>query len=307
VTALVLGGSGFIGRKLIRRLLLAGEKVVATRRQAAAMPSLPNLAWRQVELAEFQDWDTLLVGVSTVYHLAWSTIPATADIDPAADRDINVVGSIRLLEALKASRKVRLVFVSSGGTVYGRLSHVPARETDPVDPIGVYGLSKLAVERHIAHHSAQHGLDAVVLRFGNPFGSGQLSTRVFGVVSTFCAQAQSGQALRIFGDGTNVRDYFHVEDAVDALLLAAASQSEMRTFNIGSGVGRSLNDVVRVIEGVLGRKLAVQYEPQRSFDVPVSILDVTRAQSELGWQPRISFAEGIAKVLIGGPGDETLP
>lgn len=305
MTTLVLGGSGFIGGKLIRRLLMAGEHVVATSRQPVAQTATPNLTWRQVDLASFEHWNELLTGVSLIYHLAWSTIPATADGDPAADT--NVTGSIRLLEALKAHSNVRLVFVSSGGTVYGLPARIPVRETDPTDPIGTYGISKLAVERQIAHNADLHGLEAMVLRVGNPFGAGQFSRRVFGAVSTFCALAKTEQTLRIFGDGTIVRDYFHVDDAIDALLLAGNCRTELRTFNIGSGSGRSLNDVVRVIEGVLGHKLSVQYEAKRGFDVPVSVLDVTRARTELGWQPRISFAEGIARTLADLPDEERSP
>jgi UDP-glucose 4-epimerase len=297
MTVLVLGGSGFIGSKLISELIKAGETVIATRRRASVLASSPNLFWYQIDLAEFQDWDMLLQKVSVVYHLAWSTIPATADVDPSADNNANVKGSLRLLEALRAHRNVRLVFTSSGGTVYGRLSQVPAQEDHPTVPIGVYGQSKLTVEQHIAWHASKYGLDAVVLRLSNPFGLGQWSGRLFGAVSTFCVQAKSRQVLKIFGDGTVVRDYFYIDDAISALRLAAACRSQLRTFNIGSGHGRSLNEVIKVIEAALETKLAVQFEPQRNFDVPVSVLDVTRARSILGWQPRISFAEGVARVL----------
>lgn len=297
MTALVLGGSGFIGMRLVARLLAAGETVVATTRRGTALPAKDRLTWRQADLADFDDWPALLTGVSHVFHLAWSTIPETAEADPVGNVSTNVLGSIRLLEALKAHKGARLIFVSSGGAVYGEPSRLPVHETDPTLPVSAHGVSKLEVEHYIDSYRLHHGLDAIVLRIANAFGEGQLSTRTFGAVSTFCHLARTNRPLHIFGDGTIVRDYLHVEEAVDALLRAAHTQSRHRVFNIGSGVGHSLNDVVHCIEKALGRKALVQFESKRPFDIPASVLDVTRAAKELDWRPQISLEQGIARLL----------
>ena len=297
MTVLVLGGSGFIGRHLLRRLAAAGDVVIATSRNPAGQPEMTNLHWCKLDLADFDDWRSLLTDVSQVYHLAWSTIPATAESDPVGDMTVNVGGSVRLLEALKDRPGIRLVFVSSGGMVYGRPVRVPVLETDPAEPIGIHGISKLEVEHYIAHHAAHFDLDAVVLRVANAYGQGQYSGRPFGAVSTFCHLAKAREPLKIFGDGTVVRDYVHVDDIVDALLSVAVTHSGQRVFNIGSGIGHSLNDVVAIIERMCGYKLSKKHLARRIFDVPISILDPTKALLELGWRARISIEDGVARML----------
>jgi UDP-glucose 4-epimerase len=300
MTALVLGGSGFMGRSVVRQLVAAGERVIATSRAAEAQPAAPNVTWRSVDLTTFDDWPMLIEGISTVYHLAWSTIPLTAAADPVADVATNVVGSLRLIEALRGRPATRLVFASSGGTVYGRLKKIPAAEDDPAVPIGAYGISKLAIEHAIRQHAELGQLDAVVLRIGNPYGVSQFSRLEFGAVSTFCKKALEDEPIVIYGDGSVIRDYLHVDDAVDALLLAARTRSPYRTFNIGSGSGRTLIDIVVAIERMLGHKLKVRHEPARPFDIPVSVLDVARAEAELGWRQKISLEDGIAHMLASG-------
>jgi UDP-glucose 4-epimerase len=300
MTALVLGGSGFMGRSLVRQLVAVGERVIATSRAAETQPTAQNVTWRSVDLTTFDDWSMLLDGISTVYHLAWSTIPLTAAADPVGDVATNVVGSLRLIEALRDRPATRLVFASSGGTVYGRLRKIPAAEDDPAQPIGAYGISKLAVEHSIRRQAELGHIDAVVLRIGNPYGISQFSRLEFGAVSTFCKKALEDEPIVIYGDGSVVRDYLHVDDAVDALLLAAQTRSLYRTFNIGSGSGRTLTDIVAAIERTLGRRLKVRHEPARPFDIPVSVLDVARAKAELGWRPKISLEDGIARMLASG-------
>ena len=287
-----------MGCGVVSRLLAAGERVIATGRTVHNRSEAPNLTWRSVDLATFDDWPHLLDGVSTVYHLAWSTIPLTATADPVGDVATNVVGSLRLIEALRGRRTTRLVFASSGGTIYGRLTKIPAAEDDFAVPTGAYAIAKLAVEHQIRQCSEQ--LDAVILRIGNPYGASQLTRPDFGAVSTFCRLALANEQIVIYGDGSVVRDYLHVDDAIDALLLAANTRSPYRTFNIGSGRGRTLVDIIRSIEQMLGRKLNVRYEPARPFDIPISVLDVSRANTELGWKQKISFEEGIARMLVTG-------
>jgi UDP-glucose 4-epimerase len=299
MTSLVLGGSGFMGRGVVRQLLAAGERVIATGRNVQNRIESPNLTWYSADLATFNDWSRLLDGVSTVYHLAWSTIPLTAAADPVGDVATNVVGSLRLIEALRGRLATRFVFASSGGTVYGRLTKIPAAEDDPAVPTGAYGTAKLAVEHQIRQCAEQ--LDAVILRIGNPYGASQLTRPDFGAVSTFCKLALANEQIVIYGDGSVVRDYLHVDDAVDALLLAAKTRSSYRTFNIGSGRGHTLTDIIRSIERVLGRKLKVRHEPARPFDIPISVLDVSRANTELAWRQKISFEDGIARMLATGP------
>ena len=297
MTVLVTGGSGFLGHALVMRLLAEGESVIATSRTTENQFAARGMRWITLEAAAFKELAPVIAGVSKVYHLAWSTVPSTANLDPESDAADNIIGSLRLIEAMRDQPAKRLVFISSGGTVYGRLRSVPATEDHPTQPIAAYGVSKLAVEHYLEVYRENFGLDYKILRFGNVFGPGQISKYAFGIIAAFCSKAVQGETSVIFGDGKMIRDYLYLDDAIDALLLAGQVATAHRIFNAGSGVGRSPVDIVVSIERALGRKVPIRYEAGRSFDVPVSVLDIRLAQSELGWQPRTSFDEGIARTL----------
>jgi UDP-glucose 4-epimerase len=300
MTALVIGGSGFLGHALVHRLVAKGMDVVATSRKPETRFTLPGLHWRDLNLSRYVDEPDLLAEISVVYHLGWSSIPSTADLAPADDLVENVPGSIRLLESIwRHAGDVRLVFASSGGTVYGRIGPEPAREDRPLAPTGAHGLSKATVERYIDFYAQNRGVDAITLRIGNSFGADQKSARVFGAVTTFCAEALAGRPLVIFGDGSIVRDYLYIDDVVDALITAAEISPLHRHFNIGSGIGLSLNEVIDAVSEALGRRPRVERREARDFDLPVSVLDISRARTELGWQPNVPFREGLLRTLDG--------
>jgi UDP-glucose 4-epimerase len=246
------------------------------------------------------DWETLLSDVAVVYHLAWTTIPETANADPLGDVSANVISTIALLEALRQrAHPPRLVFVSSGGTVYGKLRSVPVSEDHPLSPITAYGASKAAAELYLGHYRALHGIDCRVARVANPFGAGQDVSRGQGAATTFIHCALTGRPIFIWGNGEVVRDYIHVSDAAAGIVaLAEAEELDGKwVFNIGSGRGVSLNRIVAELETRFGRTLLVHRELGRSFDVPVSVLDITRAKTLLGWSPRLSFSDGIGITL----------
>jgi len=294
----VTGASGFLGRALVRALLGAGHAVTATARRVPRAIEHPLLTWAQLDLGQpDKSWSEILGGADVVYHLAWSTVPSEANRVPAEDARVNIVGSLSLIEAIQSNgRAPRLVFASSGGTVYGILSKIPAPEDHPLRPISAYGVAKLAVESYLAVIRGETGLPAVSLRIGNLYGPGQSLQRVFGAVTHFANRALAGEPVRIFGDGSVTRDYLYIDDAVDGLMRAGA-HPEHGAFNIGTGIGHSLNEVASIIAVELGRDLAVERLGSRPFDVPVSILDASRARQAFGWEPRVTLAEGIRKTL----------
>ena len=247
-------------------------------------------------------WDEIIAGASVIHHYAWSSLPASANLDPAGDLVENVVPTIALLETLRSlgGRAPVLLFASSGGTVYGRLRQVSACEDHPLAPITCYGAGKAAVEMYLGTYRDLYGLDCRVARLANPFGAGQDPSRGFGSVITFIHHALAGSPIVIFGDGEVVRDYIHISDAAAGLVaLASAPVAEGPwIFNIGSGQGASLNDIVTELEARLGRILEVRREPARAFDVPVSVLDISLARDTLGWAPRLSFSAGVMRTLL---------
>jgi UDP-glucose 4-epimerase len=246
------------------------------------------------------DWPHLIDGIDVIHHLAWSTIPATANRDPAKDLSTNVQGTIGLLEAARQKAvPPRIVFASSGGTVYGRLQHVPVTELHPMLPITAYGVGKAAVELYLGYYRAMYGLDCRIARISNPFGVGQNVHRGQGAVTVFLNLALTRRPIEIWGDGEVIRDYIHISDAANGLVSIACNPdtSGHWTFNIASGHGVSLNGIISEIEARLGHEIQVIRSPGRRFDVPVSILDVTLAREVLGWTPRMSFSDGIARTV----------
>lgn len=297
MTALVIGASGLIGRSLCEALVKSAIPVVATRRSIPSAAPMAGVRWRILRLATFNQWDRLLRDVDTVYHLAWSTIPANANLDPAFDVSDNLVGTIRLLEAARKRAGIRIVFASSGGTVYGNVETLPVTEETPANPISAYGLAKLVAEQYIANYRTAYGLDGVSLRIGNCYGAPQRSEKGLGSITLFARAALRSEAITVFGSNKAVRDYLHVDDVASALIAAGRRRNLAGPINIGSGIGYSLADVIRVIEQVIGRKLDIHYAAARPYDVAASILDITLARRELGWSPTIGFEQGIRLVI----------
>lgn len=299
---LVLGGAGFIGRHLTAALLREGHEVIIASR-APPNSTFPELTtgrcyWRSFEFAT-ADWDSLVADVEVIHHYVWTSLPASANANALGDLNMNVASTISLLEAMRRRGGKRLVFSSSGGTVYGRLAQTPAPETHPHRPITSYGAGKAAVEIYLNLYRYLHGLDCRIARISNPYGLGQDINRRQGAVTTFLTLALAKKPIVIWGDGKIVRDYIHIADVVDALArlaLAPNSDSDM-TFNIGTGIGVTLNEIIGEIETLLEHPLEVRREPGRVFDVPVSVLDIAKARELLGWRPRISLHEGLRRTV----------
>ena len=293
----VLGGGGFIGTNLCQALDGRVDHLRAFGRRQTFPEPLRGVEWMPGDFTDGSAVATAIDGCDTVFHLVNSSTPASANADKVADLQANVASTLHLLEACRAEGVRRVVFVSTGGTIYGIPETVPTPETAATEPITAYGISKLAIEKYLALYEHLHGLEYRVLRVANPFGPYQTALKNQGVIAAFLRRALTGRPIEIWGDGSVTRDYVFIDDVVDALIRAATHQGAERIFNIGSGEGRSLNQIIAALETELGSDIVVTRRAGRPVDAPKSVLDVTRAQQALGWTAATPFETGLSRTI----------
>jgi UDP-glucose 4-epimerase len=300
LSCVVLGGGGFIGTNLCRRLAATGHRVRAFGRRRLFPADLQGVEWVQGDFANSDAVAAAIESFDVVFHLVHATMPQAADLDVAGDVAKNVLPTIALLDHCRRSGVKRLVFASSGGTIYGKAAEIPTPETAPTDPICAYGISKLAIEKYLALFAHLHGLDYRVLRITNPFGPRQVALKNQGIIAAVITRALQNEAMEIWGDGSVVRDFVYVEDVVRALIAASHDESSERIFNIGGGGGRNLLKIIGSIERQMGFTLRLVWKPGRPLDVPVSVVDIDRAARCLDWVPRTSFEDGLERTIAWG-------
>jgi UDP-glucose 4-epimerase len=295
----VLGGTGLTGRATCKALMESGYIVSSISRRGLQEKLregwMNEINWQAAELGNTRCLE-MLDDAELVIHLASSTIPSTSNQDILVDLADNVQATVRVLEQIK-HRKVPVVFVSSGGTVYGIPQTEILSEEHPTDPICAYGVHKLAIEKYLGLYSHLYGMASTILRVSNLYGEQQDMSRPIGAISHFVKRAIHGETIEVWGDGTVVRDYIHIDDVVNAIVKSATIESGHSVFNIGSGRGVSLNEILKLIESSLGRMPDVRYSPQRNFDVARNVLNVERAADILKWTSKIPLEEGVARLI----------
>jgi len=291
--ALVLGGNGFIGSHLVDALHAVGCRVrVFDRSPNRYQEPRADIDYRIGSFGDSAQLAEALQDVSVVFHLISTSVPSTSNLDPVADIEGNLIGTVVLLQQMVKLGVKRIVYLSSGGTVYGNPSVESVPETHPLNPICSYGVVKVAIENYLYMFSQLHAIEPVVVRASNPFGPRQGHIGVQGVIPTFLQRVKDGERIQIWGDGSVVRDYIYIRDLV-SLCLKAGLGDKVGVFNAGSGVGHSLNDLLVIIQQVSGKELTIDYLPGRSFDVKRITLNISKASSEFDWQPEMDIETGI--------------
>lgn len=295
---LLVGGGGFIGAHLVPLLLASGRRVTVIGRSAQPRIALPN-GVRYVA-GDFADSETIRQLLSThaeVVHLAYATVPNTSYDNPLGDLLENLPPTVQLF-SLAAEYGLRLVLVSSGGTVYGESRALPIAEDHPAHPISPYGVTKLTLEKYARLYFATRGLDVVCMRPANAYGEGQRPFVGQGFIATAMASALRGEPVRVFGAHGTVRDYIHVHDIATGILAALEQGEAGAVYNLGSGIGRSNLDVVEAMVPLLGEigcTVRTTHEPERPFDVRANVLDSGRLTARTGWHPSVDFADGLRR------------
>ncbi len=296
----LLGGAGFIGTNLVIRLSGKGYDIRLVDTEEEYFRHIKDMGLRNVQLSrasfdEHADFDDMVRETDVVYHLISTTAPTTSNQQIPEELTSNVVMSASLLEACVRQKVKRVVFLSSGGTVYGKEDRCPLKEEMPTNPISSYGIQKIAIEKLLYLYHYLYGLDYRVIRLSNPYGPYQRPNGILGAVTTFTYKALKNEDIVIYGDGSVIRDFLYIDDAVNGILNIAEGEGQYKIYNLGSGKGISIRQIVDVIGEALGVGLSVKYTPKRKADVPVNILDITRYESEYGALHPMSLKEGILR------------
>jgi len=296
---LIFGGGGFIGSTIADRLLKDGHELRIFERPRVEpyrkFKEDERVEWIAGDLSSAHDVNDAMEGVDAILHLVSTTLPKNSNDDPVYDVQSNVVASLQMLNAMVAQNVRRIIFISSGGTVYGNPVYLPIDEKHPTDPLVSYGITKLAIEKYLQMFERMHGIKAITLRVANPYGERQRIETAQGAVGVFLHHALKGIPIEIWGDGSVTRDYIHVGDVAEAFVKALEYTGNKSVFNISSGTGTSLNQLIAMLEAALGKPIERRYLPGRPFDVPVSVLSNDLAREELNWIPVTSMQEGIAR------------
>ena len=303
--ALVTGAAGFIGSTLVDRLLADGHEVTGLDNYASGratnieqLADNPRFVFVEADVVS-ADLDALLAAQQpeVVFHLAAQIDVRKSVADPVFDGEVNVIGTIRLAEAARKAGVRKVVNTSSGGAIYGTPRKYPTNETAPPDPASPYAASKVAGEIYLNTFRHMYQLDCSHVAPGNVYGPRQDPHGEAGVVAIFAQSLLAGKPTKIFGDGTDTRDYVYVDDVVDAFIRAAGPHGGGMRFNIGTGLETSVRQLHSAIAAAVGGPDDPEFRPSRLGDLRRSCLDVRLAEMVLGWHPRVSLDEGIRRTV----------
>ena len=234
-------------------------------------------------------------GIDYIFHFIGTTLPKTSTENPVYDVETNVVSTLKLLDLASKEKIKKIIFPSSGGTVYGVPQSIPISEDHPTNPICAYGISKLMIEKYLELYYLTRGQNYACFRISNSYGERQNPKSIQGAVAVFLGLVKEGKPITIWGTGNITRDYIYVKDLVPILIKAVEVESRWRVFNLGSGKGTSLNELIEIIKKVTQRDVKVIYSQRRSIDVRTNVLDSSRAKEVFGFNPKVSLPEGVRK------------
>lgn len=295
----ILGAAGFIGTNLLIELAKNPENIITAVDKNLAYfahlksVSLTNVFFKESPFLVDSDYDKLVSGADVVYHLVSTTVPTTSNQHISQELQSNIILSSNLFEACVRESVKKVVFISSGGTVYGKEHNCPLNEDTPTNPITAYGVQKITIEKLLYLYKYMYNLDYRIVRLANPYGPYQRPNGVLGAVTTFIYKALVGEAIDIYGDGSVIRDFIFIDDVIRALQKIVNGEEMYRTYNLGCGYGTSIKQVVDCIKRTLKIDVKINYKESRKVDVPVNYLDIHRYETAFGSLNPTSLEDGI--------------
>lgn len=297
-SVVVLGGSGFVGRSLCPALVAAGCSVTSISR-SPVIRRHPGVAYIDCNFDNIYQLGELYQQADFIFHLACDTTPATSSRQSSLEVTANLLPSLRLLEYLEHQCQAALVYVSSGGTVYGDTGDGVCTELNKTSPISYYGASKASLELFFQAYHLQTGNPVVILRPSNIYGPGQLVKQQFGFIPTLLYALRNGSEFNLMGDGRHVRDFLFIDDFVSLCVSItsadSASDKQCSTYNVGSDEGVELIDLIHLAQEMTGQAVQLNHLPSRGVDVRSIVLDSSKAREKFDWLPSTSVDSGLEK------------
>ena len=290
---LVIGGNGFIGSHLADILRINHKVTVFDRSPNRFVKEFEGVKYIYGEFNDVSLLKRALENVNIVYHLLNTTVPLTANMDPVFDVQSNLVGTLNLLELIGKSEVSRFIFTSSGGTVYGNPQYLPMDENHPCNPIGSYGIVKNTIEHYVKMYSQNKGFSYLIVRPSNPYGPRQNYKGNQGLIAKLIYSGLTQENFTIWGDGSAIRDYIFIQDLVDFLKVSGLSDKS-GTYNIGSGNGKSINEIVEMLSGVMATLPPIEYVEKNGFFVEKVVLNMENSHRDFDWKPKTTMEEGLA-------------
>ena len=294
---LLIGGNGFIGSHLIDILIKNNHKVrVYDLYMEKYRAPLHKVDYRIHSIDDLSALYEAMINIDIVFHLASSSVPSTSNQNPILDVQGNLITSLNILNTAVRAKIKKIIYFSSGGAVYGNTNEL-INENFQLNPISSYGIIKSTVEKYFLLYSKMHNIDTIIFRPSNPYGPRQGHFISQGVISTFLKKISNSEPLNVFGDGSNLKDYIFVEDLVH-LCYNISIKEKSGIFNIGTGIGTSINKIIEVIKGVTNFNPKVEYNESKNYDVQQFILDISKAQKVVGNYNFLDLQYGILKTWI---------
>jgi len=303
VKCLVLGANGLLGSVIVRDLSV-NHQVIAFDRYSEDKVNFhlnENISVFKGDFMNIKDLSLSLKGVDYVFHFISTSNPIVSEDNPLLDIETNILMSVKLFELCVKHKVKRVIYPSSGGAIYGVNKNSESKssysENDLTLPISPYAIGKLTIENYLRYFKNKHQLDYVVYRISNPYGSNQPKTTQQGVIPIFIEKILSNQTLTVYGDGSMIRDYIHVDDVSRMIMKSFEKEHKQDVYNIGSGCGTSIKDIINTIEIISKKKASVKYTVKPSSFVERVVLDTSRFKNEFNLKPSIKLTEGIAGLI----------